>query len=450
MSDKKYVVAYDGHLLKSDLTPREAILQAATYDGWGAEFARDDEGVMALRRSDKHIGNNPWQAHGTEKPLFGFTSSVEDDEAAITELEKKLLPCLHQLHPLLEVQTHEEYTGMWLKLAVDSFGGVTGPGRWVVQERITTDDTAEQFTGFKTGLAYEWPEDPAKQPGNGQLTGDEPWTQWGGNTILQIAGCVANLGFSHDNVDTCVVDLLPESQRASPDSRRPAETFFWHLRDNTILEKTGIVQIPGSADDQPLLIQLPGNLMRHLSVATKKVEDAIVETNRLTQQGRNGEYFETLQAELAKASIRTLDKPRVLRVKHYWDSDCKDVLGDMLTVTQIDVAITNALAVIEHGDEDVFYLESGSEIDPSNRLLINIDRIKITYPRPDRYGVPDCATDAGARNYLKYLGFRVPNNFELEVDDSGDDTPMQLTIWGKAPESIIETPEPQASREVDR
>lgn len=450
MSNEKYVVTHDDDVLGHDLTRRDAILLTARYDGWGAEFARDDDGVMALRTSGKHIGYNPWHARGTEKPLFGFTSSLEDDEAAITELEGQLINVIDQrggARSLYDVYTHDEYARMRLKVTVDSYEGDTGPGRWLVQERITT---TEQPSGFKTGLAYEWPEDPAKQPGRGGFTGDEPWTQWGGNTIIQSAGCAANLGFSQENVDTCVVDWLPESQRTSPDSRRPAESFFWHLRDNTILEKTGIVQIPGIAEDHPLLIQLPGHLMRDFSLARTKIDDAIVETNRVTQQGRNGEYFETLQAELAKASIRTLEQPTVLTLKHYWDSDCQDVLGDMSEDAQTDVVITNVLAVIEHGDEDVFYLDSGSEIDPSNRLLINIDRIKITYPRPDRYGVPDCATDAGARKYLKDLGFRVPNNFELEVDDSGDDTSMQLTIWGKAPESIIETPEPQASRQLDR
>lgn len=445
MINEKYVVTHDGDVLRSDLTQREAILCAATYDGWGAEFARDDDGVMGLRRSEKHIGNNPWLARGSEAPLFGITSILQSDEEAICDVVERLYPIVRQLHNLMEVQTHSQHAIDTLKCAIDSYEGETGPGYWGVKEKTIMADSFGQSRVVEVGLVYEWP-----SQGRGECAGDEPWTQWGGGTIIHRAGCVPISGYSQNNEDTCAIEWLPKSQRGSPLSHQPAETFFWHLRDNTDLEKKGIVQIPSINQDQPLLIQLPAHLMLDFSLASAKIDDAIVETNRLTQQGRDGTYFETLQAELAKVSIRTLDIPRVLHSKHCWDSDCTDVLGNMSEADQTDVEITNALAVIEHGDEDMFSLESGSEIDPSHRLLININRIKITYPRSDRYGVPDCATDAGARMYLKDLGFHASDYVEVETEDSGDDTPMQLTIWGKAPDNIIETPESETSREVDR
>jgi hypothetical protein len=449
MSNEKYVVTHDDDVLGHDLTRRDAILMIARYDGWGAEFARDDEGLMALRRSDKHIGNNPWHARGNEKPLFGYRSSLENDEAAIEELETGLISIIHCLHRLVDVETHAKHIEEMLTAELEAYEGDTGPGRWAVISKISTD-------GLQ-GLTYEWPTDASSKP----FTGDEPWTQWGGNTIIERARCVPTAGRREEasgtegNIDECVLDFQPNLPDL-PGARRPAESFFWPLRDNTILEKTGIVKILGEDDDNPILIQLPRHLMRDHSLAAQKVDEAIVEANRVSQQGRDGAYFETLQAELAKAAIRTLHEPSVLHLKYRWDSDCSDVLGDMLDDAQTDVVISNITAVFEHGDDQMLKIDSTSDdeqpslIDPDNCTLINIERVKITYPRGDRYGVPEAATDSGARRYLRSLGFRVPAELEIEAKDSRDDTPMQLTIWGKAPDSIIETPEPPADRPAER
>ena len=67
-----------------------AVIEAAQYDGWGAEYARDIDGRMGLRCSRQHIGNNPFVATGEEKPAYGITSVAEDDGDAIAEVAARI------------------------------------------------------------------------------------------------------------------------------------------------------------------------------------------------------------------------------------------------------------------------------------------------------------------------------------------------------------------------
>lgn len=61
-----------------------AVLAAATYDGWGGRFQRDETGDMRLYSSKGHIGNNTYfPAEGEE---FFPASSKADDSEAIAEV----------------------------------------------------------------------------------------------------------------------------------------------------------------------------------------------------------------------------------------------------------------------------------------------------------------------------------------------------------------------------
>lgn len=61
-----------------------AVLDAATYDGWGGCFQRDESGDMRLYSSKGHIGNNTYfPAEGDE---FFPASSKTDEGEAIAEV----------------------------------------------------------------------------------------------------------------------------------------------------------------------------------------------------------------------------------------------------------------------------------------------------------------------------------------------------------------------------
>lgn len=103
MDTTLYNIFHDGDLLANGLTAEQAVLFCARWDGWGAEFARDYWDRMGLRRSPRHIGNNSWHASSDDKPLFGVTSSLLSDAAAISEVSERLVVLIHQLFNLMDV-----------------------------------------------------------------------------------------------------------------------------------------------------------------------------------------------------------------------------------------------------------------------------------------------------------------------------------------------------------
>lgn len=201
MSDSKYIITHDGDILAKDLDARTAVLFAAQYDGWGAEFARDDEGRMALRQSNRHIGNNDWFAKGTEPALFGEFSSDEDDEDAIEQVVELLIMKIDQLHKLMAVETLMDYIKGRLQLAVDEFDGDTGPGEWKVDEART-----KCHGDSSPALCYKWPDDMSEDhPNFGDS--DAPWKKWGGESIIEAAGCFIVDGIAMDEYDCALVEL---------------------------------------------------------------------------------------------------------------------------------------------------------------------------------------------------------------------------------------------------
>lgn len=67
---------------------REAVLDAAAHDGWGACMQRDDEGDMRLYSSRYHIGNNPYLPR--PRDAFSAWSSLPDDDAAEAQLAEEV------------------------------------------------------------------------------------------------------------------------------------------------------------------------------------------------------------------------------------------------------------------------------------------------------------------------------------------------------------------------
>lgn len=73
-----------------------AVLDAASYDGWGAAFARlgddgeeDAQAPMRLYQSPRHIGNNPY--FPVPKDAYFPSSALLNDDAAQAELAEKLV-----------------------------------------------------------------------------------------------------------------------------------------------------------------------------------------------------------------------------------------------------------------------------------------------------------------------------------------------------------------------
>lgn len=82
-----------------------AVLAAAQYDGYGAEFARDAEGSMRLYRSQRHIGNNPYRRQERDVFIDG-ESDLADDGEAIAAVAAEI----HKKHYNVNVLTTAEYS----------------------------------------------------------------------------------------------------------------------------------------------------------------------------------------------------------------------------------------------------------------------------------------------------------------------------------------------------
>jgi len=179
-------------------TVADAVLTAARYDGWGAEFARDAEGRMALRTSSRHIGNNTWSATGEERPAYGVTSTKEDNEAAIEEVAEGVMAGEFGGNmKRLEIKTTSAHVCDLLRVALEIYEGETGPGLWRQPSEGQKEDSAL--------LCYEWPEMAEDHPDWGNCDG--PWKQWGGEAIAKMAGLKIIDGYSIDGIDHAVVVL---------------------------------------------------------------------------------------------------------------------------------------------------------------------------------------------------------------------------------------------------
>lgn len=81
--------------------------------------------------------------------------------------------------------------------------------------------------------------------------------------------------------------------------------------------------------DGGLAIDLPVSM--DMAAAADLVDQAILNANRATSQGLDGDYFDAFKAELDKVGITVSPEREKLRNKWEWDSDCQDVLGDLIS-----------------------------------------------------------------------------------------------------------------------
>jgi hypothetical protein len=87
--EKKFKVTDNGGR-KIDIVDSlsEAVLIAASHDGYGAMYARDEDGSMCLYSTDRHWGNNVCEK--SDCTPFHPDSDLTNDEAAIEDVANKI------------------------------------------------------------------------------------------------------------------------------------------------------------------------------------------------------------------------------------------------------------------------------------------------------------------------------------------------------------------------
>lgn len=193
-------IAAGGFIARDIPEMADAVLQAARYDGWGAEYFRNSAGEMGLRCSSRHIGNNPWMASGEEPPAYGHTSQLEDDDAAIEEVATRIASEKWggNMRNLL-VRDQADFIRERLQVILDDYEGDTGPGTWLLDE----EGLKEKGRAL---LCYQWPDGMTEDdPHWGDC--DAPWKKWGGEAMVQlIGGRIAN-GYGIDGIDHAEIEL---------------------------------------------------------------------------------------------------------------------------------------------------------------------------------------------------------------------------------------------------
>lgn len=110
-----------------------AVLDAATYDGWGGRFQRDEAGDMRLYSSKGHLGNNTY--FPAEGDAFFPSSSNTDEGEAIAEVALEIFKrCV----------LHSRYQMSIVTVTYDSAGQVeTINGDTLAARNEYMDDPAE-------------------------------------------------------------------------------------------------------------------------------------------------------------------------------------------------------------------------------------------------------------------------------------------------------------------
>lgn len=114
-------------------TLADAVLAAATHDGYGAAYARDGNGNMRLCSSGRHIGNNVYTP--TERDAFAPASALPDDDEAIAQVAERIYR-----HGAL----HSHYKMGIVEVSYDDAGKILTIGNETLEQRTEgADDPAE-------------------------------------------------------------------------------------------------------------------------------------------------------------------------------------------------------------------------------------------------------------------------------------------------------------------
>lgn len=179
----------------------------------------------------------------------------------------------------------------------------------------------------------------------------------------------------------------------------------------------------------PVLLILPPKLTNEDAVT--QMDAAIQSAGIETNNGMDDDYFTALGASLAKCNIALTELDAVSKLHcRPWDEDSRE-------------------SEPEQGDPDWVVVEFGSSDDEPDELAPTgttsegktvefiegvtwrafCDELTLEYPRSDKYGTPEAATDKGAREYVRdAIGALPANDFQVFAEDRGDDGVVTFTM----------------------
>jgi len=221
------------------------------------------------------------------------------------------------------------------------------------------------------------------------------------------------------------------------------------LQTKPVMQALRMVRCEEEQGGDPAMMIVPPGVSDER--AAHVLETAIAFAGASTADGETGDYFQTLQYQLDQEMgahftqhIHQLDSVA-------WDQCMFPEEPYRLPVNGDDewarVRFTNP--------DDMSALEGeisdGEMVDGSGgvRLVCPVSggpafigfatALKYRFPRSDRYGVPDAATEDGARKFIvNDLGFACSRDLEINSEDTGDDSAESFEIECLVPRVLLE------------
>lgn len=253
--------------------------------------------------------------------------------------------------------------------------------------------------------------------------------------------------------------LLEGIEDPQDELARQAREALDQLQTKPVLESLRTVRgDQEQRSDSSLMIVPPGVTDEQ---AVQALDAAVRYASAATADGQTGIYYEKLQEELDRQVGAVItDHVHQLATDVAWDEcvfpDEPESLPDLGDDEWARVRFTNPIDLSALDGE----ISDGDLLDGSGLVRLQaaeaafigfVTRITYRYPRAEKYGVPSCATDDGAREFIvKTLGFACSKDLEINPEDTGDDSVESFEIECTVPRSVLVAVQQERLGERDR
>lgn len=213
--------------------------------------------------------------------------------------------------------------------------------------------------------------------------------------------------------------------------------------------------VPASGVDaeDPILAVLPPHLTAQN--ASEIFGQAVMRAQAVSADGEGTPYFEALQESLAASGIQITGE--VINLDGGpWDvsavippePNANDLMDDDPQWVKVRI---HGPALYDSDDDWDMALEDGSPVEfvEGEQPFIGFVRsLTYRFPRGDRYGIPEAATESGARNFIAdELGFACSRDLVVYGVDTGDDSIPEFAAECIMPRDILRPIVKQEERE---
>ncbi len=214
------------------------------------------------------------------------------------------------------------------------------------------------------------------------------------------------------------------------------------IQSRPVLDALRHIEASGNDADEPILAILPPGV--DSDKAAELIDQAVKRAASISADGESTPYFEELEASLAQSSILITQEINNLSAGP-WDQS--DIPAEPSRVEDDDPewvrVVVSGQGIIDSDNEPQMELPDGTPVqfkaDADLDFLGFVENLTYKFPRGDKYGVPEAATESGAREFVvDELGFACSRKFEVMAVDTRDDSISSYVAECVMPRDILE------------